>query len=80
MDIAQITTFLGWCTLINSIILALTALVIFFCLDFITSLQSRLSGVSIEKLPELYFAYMGNYKIAIIVFNLVPYAALKLMV
>ena len=80
MDIAQITTFLGWCTLINTSILVITALSVFFCLEFITSLQSQLYGVSTDQLPALYFSYMANYKIAIIVFNLVPYVVLKLTV
>jgi len=79
MDINQITTFLGWCTAINMGILAFAAIFLFIFKDFAVNIHSKLTGVSATKLPALYFSYMANYKIGILIFNLVPYIALSLM-
>ena len=80
MDINQITVFLGWCTVINLSIYAFSALLLFAFKNLIINLHSQLSGVNASKLPTLYFQYLANYKIAIIVLNFVPYIALKMMV
>jgi len=79
MDVNQITTFLGWCTAINMGILAFSAIFLFIFKDFAINIQSKLTGVSASKLPALYFSFMANYKIGILILNLVPYIALKLM-
>jgi len=80
MDINEITTFLGWCTAINMGILAFAAIFLFLFKDFATNTHSKLTGVSASELPTLYFSYIANYKIGVIIFNFVPYIALKLMV
>lgn len=36
-------------------------------------------GVSETDLPLTYMQYLGNYKIAIIVLNIVPYITLKII-
>jgi len=80
MDINQITTLLGWCTAINIGILAFSAISLFIFKDLVLKTHSKLSGVNTSKLPTLYFSYMANYKIGILILNLVPYIALKLMI
>ena len=79
MDINQVTTFLGWCTLINMAVLVFLATFLFIFKDFVINTHSKLTGVSISALPTLYFSYMANYKLSIFMFNLVPYMALTLM-
>ncbi|QUM76750.1 hypothetical protein HWV00_11185 [Moritella sp. 24] len=79
MDINQITTFLGWCTVINMGFLAFAAIFLLIFKDLVINIHSKLTGVSASKLPALYFSYMANYKIGILMFNLVPYIALTLM-
>ncbi|WP_335338148.1 DUF6868 family protein [Colwellia sp. MT41] len=80
MDINEITTFLGWCTALNVCFLAFAAIFLFLFNGFTINIHSKLTGVSVAELPTLYFSYMANYKIAVIIFNLVPYLALKLMI
>ena len=75
-----IATVLGWCTVINACILGLVALLPISASDHIASIHSKLLNVDKEKLPALYFSYLANYKIAVLVFNLVPYLAFKLAV
>jgi len=79
MTIEQFTAFLGWCTLINVVLLALAAVGILTLKGTIAGIHSRMFGVDEAKLPDFYFAYLGNYKIAVLVLNLVPYIALKMM-
>ncbi len=78
-NLSTITAFFGWCTLLNIGLLAFSSVMISLLNTPIKSIHTKFIGVSIEKLDELYFAFLGNYKLAIFVFNLVPYCALKLM-
>jgi hypothetical protein len=79
MDINEVTVFLGWCTVINISIYVFSALFIVLFKSFITGLHSALVGMDASELPSLYFKYLGNYKVSILVFNLTPYIALRLM-
>jgi len=78
-DMQVITAFLGWCTVVNLGIYLFTALALMGFRDSIKKIHSKFAAVPSEKLDELYFNYLGNFKMAIIVLNIAPYAALKLM-
>lgn len=80
MDINEITTFIGWCTAINMSILAFAAVILFGFKGLIIRVHGKLTGVSASELPSLYFSFMAHYKLGILLFNLAPYIALKLMV
>lgn len=45
----------------------------------ITRIHSSLFGLGQAELSRAYFQYLAQYKIAVVVFNLVPYIALKVM-
>lgn len=78
-NIQAITTFLGWCTIVNLGIYLLTVLVLMGFRRPIKTIHSKISEVPSEKLDELYFNYLGNFKIAIFILNITPYVALNLM-
>ena len=78
-NLESLTIFFGWCSVINIGILATTTLLLAVLRDFVTSVHSKIMGVEKAGLPDAYFTYLGTYKIAIIMLNLVPYVALKLM-
>lgn len=78
-NIQTITTFFGWCSVINLGIYLLTVLALMGFREPVKNIHVRLSAVSIEKLDELYFNYLGSFKMAIIILNIAPYTALKLM-
>ncbi|NQY26977.1 MAG: hypothetical protein HRT92_07345 [Piscirickettsiaceae bacterium] len=78
-SIEFITTFLGWCSVINIGILILSSALLIVFKQTITALHSRLFGLDKEILALAYFQYLGNYKVAIFILNIVPYTALKLM-
>ena len=75
----EFTNFLGWCTLLNIIVLVFSALMLVLMKDCVAKIHANMFGLEQGKLPMLYFQYLGNYKIIIIAFNLVPYIALRMM-
>ncbi|NNL56163.1 MAG: hypothetical protein HKO71_00295 [Pseudomonadales bacterium] len=79
LTLSAATTFLGWCTLINSGVLVYATVMLFFFRGPAKSIHTRLSGLSAEELDRAYFKFLGDYKLLILVFNLVPYIALKII-
>jgi hypothetical protein len=45
----------------------------------IRQLHARMFGLSENDLSRAYFQYLAHYKIAIFVFNLAPYLALRIV-
>lgn len=76
---ATLTEFLGWCLVINSCFLVFTSIALLVFKTQILAIHHKLTDVSHDELHTQYFRYLANFKILIIVFNLTPYIALKLM-
>lgn len=79
MELTGLTSFFGWMTAINILVLIIVGLAVVVLRGVMVSLHSKLLGVPEADLPGMYFRYIANYKVAVFVFNLVPYIALKLM-
>jgi hypothetical protein len=79
ISVNELTTFFGWCTVINLGFYLFSALFIIVFKRFTINLHSKIVGVEASELPNMYFKFMGNYKIGILLLNLTPYIALKLM-
>lgn len=77
--IEPLTTFFGWCSVINIGVLVLSTIALVAMKGPISSVHSKLFGINQEKLPSTYLQYLGSYKIAIFMFNVVPYFALTIM-
>ena len=78
-NIEQLTAFFGWCSVINMGFLIATTILLIVLKDLISTIHSRLMGLDKNKLQDLYMNYLAYYKIAIIMLNITPYFALKLM-
>jgi hypothetical protein len=76
-NLETITAFFGWCTVINVGFLAFGAIKIVGMRGPILKIHGKMFGLSEEDLSRAYFQYLVQYKIAVIVFNLVPYIALR---
>ncbi len=70
---------LGWSAVINFGLLMWWFLWILFAHDFVYRMHSRWFKVSVEKFDAIHYAGMAFYKITIIVFNVVPYLALRII-
>lgn len=80
INLESLTEFLGWCTVINyGLLLFSTGMLVTSVGDWARGIHQKLFKIPEQNLDELYFNYLGNYKLAIFVFNLVPYIALKIM-
>ncbi|ADE54414.1 DUF6868 family protein [Coraliomargarita akajimensis] len=79
MEIENLRQFFGWCTVINLGILVLSSIGMIALREWITAIHARLFGIEASCLAEQYFRYLANYKILVLVFNLVPYLALRIV-
>ena len=71
------TEFFKWCSIINIIMLAIAS-VFSMTSDFAYNVHTKF-GVwegSKEAYKQSNYSFLGNYKMLILVFNLVPYLAL----
>ena len=80
MELEFLIHFLGWMTLVNGVILIFSTLFLWLARDWAMNLHAAMTGVDRIDLPVLYFSYLGNFKIAVIVLNLVPYLVLRLAI
>ena len=71
--------FFGWCTVINICILLIVTIFIAFARSTISVIHSKLFKLNDTDLSRLYFQFLAQYKLAIYIFNLVPYIALRIM-
>lgn len=78
-SIETITEFLGWCSVINMGLLILSSILTILIRKIAIRFHSKLFNVDEKYLSEAYFQYLGQYKIAILMLNIVPYVALKIM-
>ena len=78
-SIETIREFLGWCTVINIGLLMLSSIVIIAARGAAARIHQKMFDLDVKYLSQAYFQFLAQYKIAIIVFNIVPYFALKVM-
>ncbi|MCU7836040.1 MAG: hypothetical protein KZQ83_12430 [gamma proteobacterium symbiont of Taylorina sp.] len=79
LTISELTEFMGWSSLINICLLAATTLAVILMRESIIKLHEKIFKVNAEELPRIYFQYVAQYKLAIIILNVVPYISLKIM-
>ena len=79
ITIESLTQFFGWCSVINIALLTFTTLIILILRGPILTIHSKLFNIKEDKLQLLYIQFIALYKIAIIMLNVTPYIALKLM-
>ena len=79
MNATEIASFLGWCTVLNGGLLLFSTVMLISAREPIVKLHSRMFAIDPTELPKAYIRYLGQYKALIIVFNLIPYLALRIM-
>tara|TARA_R110002049_G_scaffold23490_78_gene82935 strand:- start:3111 stop:3359 length:249 start_codon:yes stop_codon:yes gene_type:complete len=79
ITLADLTTLLGWASIINIGFFTFAALMLVFMRGTISSLHSKMFGIPENELALFYFRYLANFKTLLFVFSLAPYFALKLM-
>ncbi|NNE80126.1 MAG: hypothetical protein HKN18_07615 [Silicimonas sp.] len=79
MELSVVTAIFGWMLVINIVIYGLAAGFIVFARDWVSRLEARITGVPAEDWPRIFVDYLSHYKIAIMMFNLAPYLALRIV-
>lgn len=75
-----LTEFFGWCLVINSALIFITFVASLLLKNSVVmKIQSRLFSLSESELTPLYFQYIAQYKLLVLVFNFTPYVALKII-
>ena len=79
MSMEQLAEFIGWCTVINLVLLAFTGLCLMTLKNWMAKIHSGMFGLKREEAQKVYLQYLAVYKVAFLIFNFVPYVALKMM-
>ncbi len=80
MTVEMLTAVLGWTTLINFVLLAWWFLFLVVASDWTYRLHTKWFSFPREKFDAIHYSLMGVFKMGIIIFNLVPYLALRIVV
>ena len=79
MTTETLRIFLGWCSVINIGLLVVSSIFIVAFRGVSSRIHSKMFDLDEKYLSQAYFQYLAQYKIAIIVFNVVPYFALRIV-
>lgn len=78
-DLNWLISFFGWCSVLNIGILLFAAICVICLRPLMVRIHNKIYGVSEQALPLFYLQYLAYYKMGILLFNLVPYFALRLL-
>ena len=79
MTLEVIRDALAWCTVINWAILLWWFLFFSMAHDWMYRFHGKWFKISVEKFDAIHYAGMALFKTAILLFNLVPYLALRIV-
>ncbi len=79
LDTEKLTAFFKWCSIINGVLLVLAILGIALGPEFGHTLQSQMFQVAPGNLSVALYMFLGMFKIFWLVFNIVPYVALRIV-
>ena len=79
MNIAIVRDVLLWCIVINYSVLFVWLLFFMLAHDWMYQLHGRWFHLSLEQFDALHYAGMALFKIGILLFNLVPSIALRIV-
>jgi hypothetical protein len=78
MEVETLLSLLGWCTLINWILLLMWWGIFVVAGDWVYRMHGKWFDLSRTTFDATHYAGMAFYKMLIFMFNLVPYLALRL--
>ncbi len=78
MTVQMVRDVLLWCSIMNVGILLLWVLFILLAHELAYQSHGKWFRLSAERFAEIHYSGMGFYKICIVVFNIVPYVALRM--
>ena len=79
MTIEMTRTALGWCSIINIGLLLWWFFAITVLHDWVYRIHRKWFKLSVEKFDEIHYTGIALFKILVLVFNIVPYCALRII-
>jgi hypothetical protein len=79
MTVEIIRSFIGWCSVINVGVLIFWWLFFTLAHGFVYRIHGKWSKLFVEKFDAIHYMSMAFFKISIILFNIVPYIALRIV-
>ncbi len=79
MTVDMLRDVLGWCAIINMALLLVSFLFFRFARTWIYGLHGKWFHLSEEKFDAIWYAMLGCFKMAVLIFNVVPYFALLIV-
>jgi hypothetical protein len=70
---------LGWCAVVNMGLLTWWVLFLVFAHDWVYRMHSMWFKVPVEAFSTIHYAGITFFKIAILVFNIIPYFVLRIV-
>ena len=80
MELEAIRAFFAWCSVINIALLLWWAAFLLFAHDWTYRMHSKWFKISAEQFDAIHYSGIAFYKILVLMFNLVPYLALRIFV
>jgi hypothetical protein len=79
MELETIRAFFAWCSVINIGLLLWWALFLLLAHDWTYRLHSKWFRISVEQFDTIHYAGMAFFKLSILLLNLAPYFALRII-
>jgi len=79
MTLEILTSFFGWMSVLNIALLIVSAVLILALKGWAETLHSRMFGLEEADIRQIYFRWLGNYKLLTFVFCIIPYLSLRLV-
>lgn len=79
MTMSLQTDFFFWCSVINGCLLILWVFMMMFAPDLVYRTQYKWFPITREAFSETMYRFLGLFKLLFLVFNLVPWVALKII-
>ena len=81
MNIENVIDFFKWSFILNYSLMCFSALIIYFFMDSMYSIHKKLGFYSDNKdnYRSFIFNYFGQWKMLVIIFNLIPWIVLKII-
>ncbi len=79
MTVETIRDVLAWCSVINFALLLLWFAGFLLARDWVYRVHGKWFTLSVEKFDAIHYAGMAFFKICILLFNLVPYLAFRIV-
>jgi len=79
MALDTLTSFFGWCTVINGVLFCFWAFIYILAPNFVFRTQSRWFSFSEDTFHIIYYCFLGACKILYLFLNVTPYLALRFL-